>query len=269
MNIQTWISGTSKEEHISEAEWEYQMLRDGIRYYEATREGTTATNTVAGQGILRNIIKDCETAIEVKQRHIFDNNKIDEDTRSAIAIFPADTLSLIGLKELLDKTYREASIGKGASYTALATAIGSAVETEANYRFWQAQSKKDVKEWVEENDIGYIPKSIAQRLTEEAGVTATQIRIWKRKFDDLSNYDLTTQQKLAVGDFVISSIRETYPDLFEAGMTKGKRKSTKNVKMTDALRHKIDNREITISNTSVMRKPMLVKPEPWVIMEKQ
>ena len=269
MNIKVWVSDKTDDEHISETEWEYQMLRDGIRYYEATREGTSATNTPAGQSILRSIIKDCETTLEVKQRHIFDNKRIDEDTRSAIAIVPADTLSLIGLKEILDKTYREASIGKGASYTALANAIGSAVETEANYRYWQTQSKIAAKEWAEEHEIDYIPKSIAQRLTEEAGLTATQIRIWKRKFVDLTKYDWTTKQKLSVGDFVTSSILETLPNYFVADIDKSKNKTIKNVKMTDTLRNKIDNKEITISKSSVMRKPMLVKPDPWKLITKE
>lgn len=264
--ITTW-SKDRTETHISEIEWEFKMQRSGLDHYEAVRYGAKPVNTVAGQGLLRTLIETVEAEISEQQSAIFENKKIDDDMRSAISIVPADTLSLIGLKEVIDRTYTEANVERGYSYIGLAQSIGKAIEAEANYRHWQETSKTEAKEYAESAGLDYIPKSLASRLTAEKGVTHTQLRMWKRKFSELSRYEWTTEQRLYVGDFVLSGIIRSLPRHFEENTTGTKRKTTKHVRMTDWLRNKIDQKELMISKESVIRKPMLTKPVQWEIVK--
>lgn len=267
MHIKTLI--TKENDYISEKEWEYQMQRAGMNHYENARYGSNPTNTIGGQSLLLSMIKEVESAIELMQQDLFDDNTISESIRSAIVLVSSDTLALIGLKEILDKTYRQNLVTGGCSYKTLAITISNLIETEANYRHWLKVSKEDSKKYAEDNNLDFIPKSIAQRITIERGVTQRQIKNWQKKFEDLTCYKWTEEQKLYVGDFVLSAIVNALPKYFIVDVKKSRTRQTKQIIMQSELRNKIDNAEITISKQQVIRKPMLVKPVPWHIEEKK
>lgn len=264
---QTWIKD-AETNHISEKEWEYEMQRAGMRHYESARYGNEPTNTLGGQTLLRSMIAKVENKIDLMQLDIFNDDTIPESIRSAIILVSSDALALIGLKEILDKTYRQLLVEGGCSYTTLASAIGKLVETEANYRHWQKTSRDEAKQYAEDNGLDFVPKSIAHRLTVERGVTPRQIKRWQKNFADLSCYEWSSEQKLFVGDFVIAAIVEALPNLFSIEIKKSKTKQAKQVMMMPELRNMIDRAELTISRQQIIRKPMLTKPVAWKIEEK-
>lgn len=264
---QTWIKD-AETNHISEKEWEYEMQRAGMRHYESARYGNEPTNTLGGQTLLRSMIASVENQIDIMQNDIFDDNKIPENIRSAIVLVSSDALALIGLKEILDKTYRQLLVEGGCSYKTLASSIGGLVQTEANYRHWQKASRDDAKQYAEDNGLDFVPKSIAQRLTLERGVSARQIKKWQKNFEDLSRFEWSEEQKLYVGDFIISAITTALPAMFIIEIKKSKSKQAKQVKMQPELRNMIDRAELTISRQQIIRKPMLTKPVAWKVTEK-
>lgn len=97
-------------EQIMESAWERQMNLSGIDAYERVKydakdKTQAASDSRAGQKLLRRLIDRATEAIAEAQKGLLKLTKVDRSLRATAMLLPPETAALIVLKRLIDSTY--------------------------------------------------------------------------------------------------------------------------------------------------------------------
>ncbi|MDO5647345.1 hypothetical protein [Paracoccus sp. (in: a-proteobacteria)] len=261
---------------LMETAWERQMNLSGMEAYEASRyrEGTTdlrgsASDTKAGQKVIRRLLEVTETALEALQREsvaVAPRHRTSRSARATLVLVPAETLALLTLKTMIDRAAGCPNPNEGVNYQQTCVQLAGVVETELNFRNWVKESRNAAKAYAEAEGLTKVPRSTADRILAESKVTRSAVWKWKQTFTALSEYSWTTQEKHYCGDALITTTINALPDHFETHNATHKGVLRKYLRTTEAFRHELERIEHQISIHQTVKKPMLTKPKRWVLV---
>lgn len=249
-------------DRLMETIWERQMNLAGMDAYEKSRR-SDASDTTAGQKLLREMVMTAAKAVEDMQKKILGINRVERNLRGTVLLIPAETASLIALRRMIDATYGAIVVDDGTNYQILCKEVAKRIEPELNFRHWVNSSQQAAKEYAKANGLAKTPKSIADRMIEESGVSRASYFRWKNTFEELNTYKWDNLEQHYCGEALVLTIAEALPEHFTVQNLYRRGKTIKHVKMTDETRQRIDDIEATVLQNKVYKKPMLVKPRPW------
>lgn len=256
------------DEVLVESAWERDMFASGLDKFEQSKLTGSggkkgASESSAGKSSVRKLLQDASQAIADMQKTVFKNNRLSRNVKGTVLIVPADTLALISLRHMIDGTYDCPDPDVGYPMQTLSTRISRAVEMELNFRNWIKESEKSAKAYAEEQGYSRIPKSFAERLIEDNGISTRTYQRWKKTFEELNNYQWDTLEKHYCGDALANSVVKGLPSVFEIHFLRKSNSTQKHIRMTPEYREKFDEKEAAIAAMQVTRKPMLAKPQQW------
>lgn len=267
----TWWS-ESPDEQLVETAWERQMNMAGIERYETSRfkkngDLQELTMTQTGQKTTRRMIKNAITAIDELQKEMsLPRSRTSQSNRATVLALPSETLALITIRALLDRTYDCSSNDQGVNWQLICKEVGKAVEDELNFRTILKGSREQARVYAKELDKA-VPKSFADKMIEEGDPRSRSLRRWKETFKDIETYTWDTSEKLFCGEALLDTVIMALPEDFtkhkvhEAGFMKNY------AMMTDDCREAIDQSESMIASMQVIRKPMIRRPARWTKSE--
>lgn len=257
---------------LTETAWERQMSLSGIEKFERARlnkkgEQKAASDSSAGQKMLKRMVEQAALLIEAAQREVVASGKQTGTTartaKAAVVSLPADTAALLVLRAIIDKTYAAANATDGCNYQILVKEVSRAVELELNFRNWVMKSKSAAVAYAKAEGLSKTPKSYAERLIEEEGLTPRSLSRWRKAFTELHEYEWSTLEKHYCGDVLVSAVVNGMPSAFEFHkLFKGER-AEKTVRMTPTFREAFDTMEGRVADMQVVKKPMITRPRPW------
>lgn len=261
---------------MKETAWEREMNVSGFNNYTDYRDGLKSANgkpispekTKAGEKFIRKLLKDATQGIKDLQESIIGNRRAERSVRGTLLLVPADTMALICLKVMIDKTYATDQPARGVPLTTLTTTIGKAVEIELEFRTWIEQSREAAREYAEKEGLAKVPVSQAERLLKEKGVKAARsLSYWRREFEVLKEYQWTNQQKRYCGDALVHAVVDALPDRFEYFYNTRESQNQKFIRMTDTFREEFGELDYRLARMQTVKKPMLSKPVRWQVQE--
>ena len=260
------------DEVLVESAWERKMHLLGSLSYDSKMLERPATERASGMKFLQDNIRKVEAKIrEFQSNTILERNngtaRTERTVRGTVIIVPADTLALLTMKPLLDKTTSAPHPEQGASYSIISRLVGKAVETELNFRNWIATSQEEADQFAIDHGMTHSPVSMAERLVSEHGVTERTLRRWRKSFQELTRYKWSDLQEYYAGDALLNAAIEAMPHAFEIVWPFIRQQKRKSVKITDSFAQKLTDDEIKHSASQTVKKPMLTKPKPWVKVE--
>lgn len=264
--IKTWWSELPTETLVETA-WERQMSISGLEAFENARDTRSASETFAGQKTIRKMLEDATKGIRQMQSEVITMNRVDRGAKASVIIIPADTAALLTLRALIDKTYTASDAVVGTNYQALAKGVSMSIELELNFRNWIQSSREASKAYAKANGLMRVPKSYAERVLLEEGVSRSSLFRWRKTFDELSVYKWNELEKHYCGDALLQAVVSALPESFIIHSPFIKGKQMKLAAMTDTFRKKFDEMESKMAAMQVVRKPMLAKPKPWTRTE--
>lgn len=256
------------DETLTETAWERQMNIAGIEAFEQARytaSGQTkkASESRTGQKVLRKFLERAADAILEMQKNLLGIHRIDRTLRATVLLVPEEVASMLVLRALIDRTYGIADQDKGYNYQILSKEIAKSVETELNFRHWLNESQKQSAKYAKEKGLSKVPKSLAERLIEEQGVSRASFFRWKQTFDELNTYEWSTLEQHYCGEALLLTVIEALPEAFEISIVTERGKTTKHVRMKPEFRKYFDDMEAKIARLQVVRKPMIARPRRW------
>lgn len=261
-NVQVWWEGIP-DPILMETAWERQMTTTGMERYENTRDAKNSADTSAGKKYLRKLSDLADEGIKELQRSLVNMARVDRSRKATLLIVPSDTLALISLKVMLNRSYSAAEHDVGYPLHTVVTDIGKAVELELNFRHWLQSSRESAAAYADVNGLANVPKSQAERLIEEQGATQRTLRRWQKAFAELNQYDWDVHEQHFCGDALVGAVVKALPDHFELHLNTRRQKRTKMLRMTGAFRKEFDDLEFSTARVQSIKKPMLSKPERW------
>lgn len=262
----TWIKGLESP-HIVETAWERQMQVSGLEDYENARAGKDASSTIAGKKMILKLLKATEAGMTALQYEVMGQRRTTRSLKATVVAIPPETLALITLKEVIDKTYTTTRPEHGAGWQGLATNIASACETELNFRHWVSTSQEAARAYAKANGLTAIPQSMAERMIAERSNNPSQVFKWKNTIKELTEYQWELEEKHFCGDALLSCITATLPEHFTeclVGFSGGKKKF---IRMTDEARGSFDRIEFSKAAAQCVKMPMLTTPRRWAVCE--
>lgn len=264
---QPWWASLPDEELIEHA-WERQMTLSGIYAFERskyTKDGKLrpAAEMPAGQKMIRQSLDAATTAIEKLQRDIVDRHRVERSLKATLMVVPADTLALLTLKVLFDVTLSCDDTSKGYSLQHASVKLARLVEQELNFLNWLQKSREAARAYAQEKGWQGIPKSMAEKLVEEQGVTSRSMRRWKQTFAELNEYEWQADEYHFCGEALIGAVIDSISDVFNihrpviGGVLK------KHVRLHADKLTEFVNIETKLASMQIGRKPMLSKPRRW------
>lgn len=265
--IQTWWSELP-DDTLVETAWERQMNLTGSLSYERSRtdkngKPRAATESVAGQKFLRKLLERAEEGIETMQKSIVTNARVDRNHRGTVIAVPAETCALLTLKPIIDRTYFASNPEFGVPLQGVVTTVAKAVELELNFRHWVEKSKEAAKAYAKAEGLASVPRSRAERLIQEHGVSRQSLIRWRNTFEELSEYKWNTLEQHYCGDALVSAVVTALPEFFEIQLMRNGVLTPKTVRMTDTFREDFNNLEFQVSSAQLSKKPMITKPRRW------
>jgi hypothetical protein len=265
--IEVWHAPTGEEPTIlGEVAWERRMQTLGAESHDESNIKSDASETGTGQHNVRKLLKPTTTAIKAMQARLITADRIERTSKGTTIMVPADTLALLALKALFDRTACLAEPDLGVSYAVLSRVIGKATETELNFRHWLTTSDEGALDYAKEKGINP-PLSLARRMVEERGADARTIRRWQKTFKELTEYKWSELSEYYCGDAVLGAALVGASEAFEIHTPWSKGKPVKNVRMKPDYHQKFHDAEARRSMLQVSRKPMLTKPKKWTPSE--
>jgi len=268
MTIQKWWADMPSEQ-LMESAWERQMSLAGIEAYEQSRyreNGSVqaASESRAGQKIMRKLINDASEGIEAMQKEVIEAHRVDRTLKGTVLLVPAETAALITLKHIMDASYAASDFETGANYQVLCKEVAKSIELELNFRNWVKASQEAAEAYAKANGMSATPRSMADKLIADHGLSERTLRRWKQTFEDLNAYQWDTLEQHYCGEALVKTVVETLTDTFEIHtiFTKGKKQNY--VRMKPEARAKLDEIEQQIVRMQVVKKPMLSRPRKWV-----
>lgn len=258
------------DETLMESTWERQMQFTGIERFEQARIKSNgkveeAHETRSGHKFLRKHIDRAAEAIEDMQRKVIGVNRVDRNLRGTVLLVPAETAALLTLRVLLDQTYRTVEVEYGANYQVVCKEIAKAIELELNFRHWIKTSREAAEAFAKTKGISKVPRSMAERLIEEEGLTHRSMRRWRRTFDELNTYHWESLEQHYCGEAMAKTTIDALPEVFEIKKVWKQGKEVRHVRMKDEFRVSFNEAEAKIASLQVVKKPMLTRPRPWRI----
>ena len=260
--IQTWWADLP-DDTLVETAWERQMNLSGIDAYENTRDHKKASSSASGQKMLRKLVDTTAEAISVMQKEMVGTNRVERNLKATVIVVPADTIALLCLKPMIDRTYGANDPDCGAGYQSLAETISKAVELELNFRNWVESSRQTAADYAAAKGLEKIPRSMAERIIEDQGVTVRGIRNWRKTFSELSEFKWDTLQLHYCGDALLTTVVQALPDQFEIHHVFRGGNNKKHVRMTQRFREQFNNMEYHVASMQMQKKPMLTRPKKW------
>lgn len=256
------------DDEVVENAWERDMNLSGIEAFEMARYDSKgklrpASETVTGQKQMRNYLTAAEAAIKAVQTNLIPINRVPRSLKATLMVVPSDTLALLTMRILFDRTMSSPDPNDGANLQTTCVFLASSVEGELNFRNWVKKSKEAAKIYASENDRQKVGPSIAERLIEEHGLSGRSLSRWKHTFEELSEYQWSTEEKHYCGEALINAVVESMPDVFDIGIFLRKGKASKTVRMLPDAYKKFCEMEGNIASMQVTKKPMLRRPNPW------
>jgi DNA-directed RNA polymerase len=243
--------------------WERQMQTFGSELYDQRNEGKEASNTATGKSVLRKHISAATASIEQAQANVIGGQQRAERTaRGTIVMIPADTLAVIALRNVIDQTCTVPEPDTGSPFSSVSRLIGRAVATELNYRHWITSSCDSAEAYAESLGIP-TPKSFAEKLIAEQGVTPRNLRQWAKSFEELVEYEWSDLSEYYCGDTLLHCVVTALPDCFETHSPWRRGKPVKCVRMLPEFLNTFNDREARLAVIQSIRKPMLTIPQPW------
>lgn len=259
----TWWEGLPNSV-LLETAWERQMNLAGIDAYEAARENTTASDTDTGLRVIRKCIATATKAVEEMQRSMIIKDRVATNLRATTLSVPAETSALLTLKVMVDHAYGAVNPNDGANFHKVTMAVSKAIEQELNFRNWVQSSKEAARAYAKTEGITKIPRSIAERMIEEAGGDITRrLRQWRKVFKELNEYSWDDLEQHYCGDALVLTIAEALPEIFAIHVVPVKGRNTKHLKMTEEFRSQFDVLESKKAQLQAVKKPMLTRPKKW------
>ena len=252
-----------QDESLKEAAWERQMNLLGGENFDRAHDGKDASETNAGKRVIRNMILEATDAIAQVQKDQLSVRRVPLEYRGALLMVPAETLALITVTRVLDRTYSAAQPENGYQKDLLCRQIGHAVEAEVLYRIWVKESEKAAEEYAKVKGLTKTPKSRAEYLMKEGKVSRTSLTRWREKFSHLSETDWTKETKIYVGEALVETLLATCPDTFEFHRVVKVNNSVWHVRMTDEAYEEFNANHEAVARHQSVRKPMLARPKPW------
>lgn len=255
---------------LVETAWERQMNMAGVEAYEKSRltakgDLRETSTTITGQKVLRKFLERSSEAIQRMQKEVLGiTSRTPRNLRATVLMIPEETASLLTLRALLDRTYGVPDIERGYNFQILCKEVSKAVELELNFRHWLKESEKQAKDYAKQMGWKKVPKSLAERLIDERGVSRSQIMKWRMTFEELNEYQWDTLEYHYCGEALITAVVEELKEVFEIHVVMEKGKAMKMVKMLPGFRKQFDDMEFKVSQMQVIRKPMIAKPRRWV-----
>lgn len=263
--ILAWKAG-EESETLTESTWERGMQLLGTETYDKNRK-KNASETSTGQKTIRKYLKRLETTINSFQRKLVTQDRTERTLKGTVIMVPADTLALLTLKPVIDRTFGILEPETGTSYSGLSRQIGKAVEIELNFRHWIASSRESASEYAKANGMTKTPTSLAERLVLNEGISRASLFRWKKSFDELNKYLWSELEEYYCGDTLLNACAEALPECFEIHSPWRKGHPRKMVRMLPAFLKVFEESEIRYANNQTIKKPMLTKPHPWRLAE--
>ncbi|MDQ2066709.1 hypothetical protein Q9295_10000 [Xinfangfangia sp. CPCC 101601] len=267
MKVQAWWADMPTEQ-LRESAWERQMGVAGMEAFEQSRyraNGTQkeASETSAGQKLMRKLLTRATEAIEKMQAEIIDRHRVERAVKGTVLMVPADTCAVIALKIILDRTFTIINGTDGFSFQTICKEVAKGIELELNFRNWVRKSKESAKAYAEAQGYKSVPKSMAERLIEDEGRDRQSIWRWKKAFAELNEFKWDNLAQHYCGDALVTTVVEALPDCFVFVSEMRRGKAMKYVRMTPELRKTFEEMETRMARLQVIKKPMLSRPRPW------
>lgn len=267
MSIKAWWAELPTET-LRETAWERGMSLSGIDAFEQARytaSGTAkaASESAAGQKLIRKIIERATTAIEDMQHEMLDLNRVDKNLKGTVLLVPAETSALLTLRHILDKTYATLEREEGANFQVCCKDVAKSIELELNFRNWLKSSKDAARAYAASQGSRKVPKSMAEKLIEGEGVSRRSVFRWKKVFNDLNVYRWDTLEQHYCGEALTRTVVDALPECFEITTIFSRGKDEKVIRMTEAFRKQFDEIEHRVAQLQVIKKPMLTRPRRW------
>lgn len=267
MSIKAWWADLPTET-LRETAWERGMSMSGVDAYEQARytasgEIRAASESAAGQKLMRKTIAAATAAIEEMQLSLLELNRVDKALKGTVLLVPAETSALLTIRHLLDKTYATLEREEGANFQVCCKDVAKSIELELNFRNWLKQSKEAAKAYAASQGSKKVPKSMAERLIEGEGVSRASMYKWKKVFNDLNAYRWDSLEQHYCGEALVKTVVDALPECFEIATVFTKGKDEKVVRMTDTFRKQFNDIEHRVSQLQVIKKPMLTRPRRW------
>lgn len=251
------------DETLTETAWERQMNIAGIEAFETSRHGSKATETRTGKKFLRKLLERSSDAIAEMQMSVLGIRRLDRNVRATVLMVPEDTAAMLTLRALIDRTYGCADQEKGYNYQILAKEIAKSVETELNFQNWLQTSAKEAAAYAKEKGLKNVPKSLAERLIEERGISRATFFRWKKTFEELNTYQWDNLEQHYCGEALMKTVVDALPEVFEVHHLYERGKTSKFVRMVPSFRQNFDHLESRVAQLQVVRKPMIARPRRW------
>lgn len=253
---------------LMESAWERQMQLAGAEAFEKRRfksdnKVEEAHETKTGQKFIRRHINRAAEAIEDMQRKVLKVNRVDRNLRGTVLLVPAETAALLAMRIMLDATYSTTEVEYGANYQVVCKDIAKAIEIELNFRHWVKSSQEAAEAYAKVEGLAKVPKSIAEKLISEHGMSRRTLERWRKTFEELNTYEWDTLEQHYCGEALAKTIIDALPEVFELHSVFRNGKMVRHVRMTDEFRDRFNENEAKIANLQVVRKPMLTRPRPW------
>lgn len=267
MTTQAWWKELPSET-LTESAWERQMSFSGIEAFEKARytasgELRAASESTAGQRLMRKLIDRATDSITQMQREVLHKHRTDRNLKGTVIIVPAESSALITLRALIDRTYASPDQNQGYNWQLLANEVARGIELELNFRTWVESSRVAAAEYAKVNGLASVPKSMAEKLIEEEGMTRMALSRWKKTFKELKTYKWSSLEKHYCGEAMIDTVVAALPEAFEKHTFQHPQKKELMVRMTPEFRTKFDDIEMKVAQLQVVKKPMLSRPRPW------
>lgn len=254
---------------MQESVWERQMMLSGMEAYENSRSDNLSENA-GGQKLLRNHIVTASAAIEKAQLSALDQSKTDRSQRGTTMMVPADTSALFTLKALLDKCYACADRTVGVVYQQVCKDVSKSVETELNFRTWLQSSKANAVEFAKASGQTVRPSMAEMLIKNEVEghgrgrIGRATLHRWKNTFEELRTYEWDNLAHHYCGEFLVLTVIEALPEVFERHLVFRNGSNTYHVRLTEAAIEQLERTEALKAQQQVYRKPMLSRPKRWV-----
>lgn len=190
--IKAWWKDLPAED-LKETAWERQMHAAGLEayernYYKANGERRPASESNAGQRIIRTLLDRADAAILERQKELLGVNRVDRNLRGTVLLVPSDTAALLTLKIMIDRTYASPEPELGVNWQVTCKEVSKAIEQELNFRTWLLKSREAALAYAQEHGRATAPQSIAERLITEQGANKRSLYRWRKTFEELQTY---------------------------------------------------------------------------------
>lgn len=263
MTINKWWKGL-EDPVVLEMAWERLMNVAGAEAYERNTEDQDLTQSQVGQRLLQRLLRPATDVVRAYQSEMIKGLR-DHEIRAAALSVPAETVALVTLRYLLDKTFNNVDPHLGCDVLRVAKDVGEAIETECRFRLWVEQSKEQAKEYAKLNGQAKVPRSRAELIIAEAGVSSRTAMTIRKNLKKLAVEPWSEKLRITLGAEVVLPITEALQDVFEVWVRQLPDRKLKMIRMKEEFIQELKGREAKVIQMQVIRKPMLVPPRRWTL----